>query len=77
MTPLQTSTGVLPGADWEGRPERRVSRADWDRRLLGAVPRGAGGTVVPTLRFPLAESHNNKDDGGTGNPLLCLAEIQD
>ncbi len=51
MTPLQTSTGVLPGtdrdgrrsgvlpgADWEGRPERRVSRADWDRRLLGAAP---------------------------------------
>ena len=53
MTPLQTSTGVfpgtdrdgrrsgvLPGADWEGRPERRVSRADWDRRLLGAAPPG-------------------------------------
>ncbi len=28
MTPLQTSTGVLPGADWEVRPERRVLRAD-------------------------------------------------
>ncbi len=45
MTPLQTSTGVLPGtdrdgrrsgvlpgADWEGR---RVSRADWERRPSG------------------------------------------
>ena len=35
MTPLQTSTGVLPGTDWEGRPERRVLRADWDRRPSG------------------------------------------
>ena len=48
MTPLQTSTGVLPGTDrdgrrsgvlpgagWDGRPERRVSRADWDRRPSG------------------------------------------
>ena len=38
MTPLQTSTGVLPGADRHGRPERRVLRADWDRRPSGRRP---------------------------------------
>ena len=49
MTPLQTSidfpladrdgrpSGVLPGADWDGRLERRVLRADREGRLTGAL----------------------------------------
>ncbi len=59
MTPLQTSTGVLPGTDRDGRRsgvfhaptrkgvlERRVLHADWEGRLLGAP---SGGQESPLL----------------------------
>ena len=62
------SGGVL-GADWDRRPERRLSGADWDRRPSGRrSPRGQA-NGVPTRRFPPAESRK-KEHGGTGKSPL-------
>ncbi len=72
MTLLQTSTGVLPGADWEGRPERRVSRADWERRVLRAA--WSGVFQAPTGKGVLPGAAPNPRVSPTRLPTPNLLE---
>ncbi len=61
------SGGVL-GADWDRRPERRLSGADWDRRPSGRRSPSGQANGVPTRRFPPAESRKKQNTGGLESP---------
>ena len=46
-TGIGVRSGVVLGADWDRRPERRLSGADWDRRPSGRPERRRGAATQP------------------------------